>query len=70
MNRKKWMQAAIAIVLTFAIAVIINQIVLKLFGQKSADRAEHSLVGIILLMAYGYIFEDKKNSKWVRSAFF
>ena len=61
MNKKKLIQAAIAIVLAFGIAVIVNQIVLKLFGQKSADRAEHSLVGIVFLMVYGYIFQDKEK---------
>ena len=70
MNRNKWIKAAIAIVLAFAIAVIINQIILKLFGQKSADRAEHSLVGIVFVMAYSYIFLDKKNSHMGSAEFF
>jgi hypothetical protein len=34
------------------LAVLLNWAILKLFGQKSAARAEHSLVGIIFLMAY------------------
>ena len=33
-------------------AILVNWGVLTLFGQKSADRAEHSLVGILLLMGY------------------
>ncbi len=70
MHRKKWIQAAIVIAIAFGIAVIVNLIVLKLFGQKSADRAEHSLVGIILLMAYGYIFEEKNNSHKSLVSFF
>jgi Na+-driven multidrug efflux pump len=70
MDRKKWIQAVIAIVIAFGIAIIVNQIVLKLFGQKSADRAEHSLVGIVFLMAYGYIFQDKKNFHKGLASFF
>ena len=33
-------------------AILLNWAVLALFGQHSADRAEHSLVGILLLMGY------------------
>jgi hypothetical protein len=33
------------------VAFILNWAILNLFGQKSAYRAEHSLVGILLLMA-------------------
>ena len=33
-------------------AILLNWGVLALFGQRSADRAEHSLVGILLLMGY------------------
>ena len=33
-------------------AILLNWGVLALFGQHSADRAEHSLVGILLLMGY------------------
>ena len=33
-------------------AILLNWAVLALFGQHRADRAEHSLVGILLLMGY------------------
>jgi len=36
----------------FGVALLVNWGVLTFFGQKSADRAEHSLVGILLLMGY------------------
>lgn len=35
----------------FVVALIVNWGVLAFFGQESADRAEHSLVGILLLIA-------------------
>ena len=37
--------------LAFVVALVVNWGVLALFGQESADRAEHSLVGILLLIA-------------------
>ena len=40
-------------------AILLNWAVLALFGQQSADRAEHSLVGILLLM--GYVALRAKN---------
>ena len=57
----QWKQAVITLTLAFGAALVLNWAVLKLFGQKSADRAEHSLVGIILLMAYTSFFADKKS---------
>jgi hypothetical protein len=57
--KSQWRQAAITLALAVGIALIVNWAVLKLFGQESAERAEHSLVGIILLMAYVAILVDK-----------
>ena len=56
-------QAMITFALAFSFALIVNWGVLKLFGQKSADRAEHSLVGIILLMAYMVLRAEKKEDQ-------
>jgi len=36
----------------FGVALVLNWGILGFFGQKSADRAEHSLVGILLLSGY------------------
>ena len=36
----------------FGVALVLNWGILGFFGQKSADRAEHSLVGILLLLGY------------------
>lgn len=43
-------------------AIMINLFVLKVFGQKSSYRAEHSLVGIIMLMGFFYTFTNNKIS--------
>ncbi len=45
-------QRAVLVALLILAALALNWGVLALFDQNSADRAEHSLVGIILLMAY------------------
>ena len=36
----------------FGLALVLNWGVLGFFGQESVDRAEHSLVGILLLLGY------------------
>ncbi|MGQ4808535.1 hypothetical protein NKDENANG_01918 [Candidatus Entotheonellaceae bacterium PAL068K] len=59
-DKSQWKQVAIALVLAFGFALMVNWSILKLFDQKSADRAEHSLVGIILLMAYIALLAEKK----------
>jgi len=61
MRDSKWKQAIVTLTVAFAIAVGVNWAILWLFGQKSGYRAEHSLVGIILLMAYASVFMDKKG---------
>lgn len=52
MDKSPWKQAVIMLAVAFGVALLINWGVLTFFGQKSADRAEHSLVGILLLMGY------------------
>jgi hypothetical protein len=44
----QWKQAVITLALALSVALIVNWAVLTFFGQKSAARAEHSLVGILL----------------------
>ena len=57
-------------VLVFAVASILNWAVLKFFGQKSADRAEHGLVGIIMLMGYVYLFVLQQDGRTRAISFF
>ncbi len=38
--------------MTFGVALVLNWAVLGFFGQESADRTEHNLVGILLLLGY------------------
>jgi hypothetical protein len=57
----QWKRVVTVLALALGVALIANWAVLTLFGQKSADRAEHSLVGIILLMAYMAILAEKKD---------
>ena len=66
----QWKQAAITLALALSVALIVNWAVLTFFGQKSADRAEHSLVGIILLMAYIALRADKQESPLRTVGFF
>ena len=42
----------VTLVAAFGVALVLNWGVLGFFGQESADRAEHSLVGILLLLGY------------------
>ena len=62
MDKPQWKQAVITLALAFGFAFIVNWVVLKFFGQKSADRVEHSLVGIILLMGYVAILAEKQEA--------
>lgn len=50
--KSQWKQAVITLAVAFGFALLVNLGVLTFFGQKSADRAQHSLVGILLLMGY------------------
>ncbi len=46
----------------FVLALVLNWAVLNFFGQKSEYRAEHSLVGILLLIGFFYLLKDYKIS--------
>jgi hypothetical protein len=70
LDRLRWKQSLIALAVSFGIAILLNWAILQLFGQKSADRAEHSLVGIILLMAYISRFVEKQETRLGAVAFF
>jgi len=63
LDRVQWRQLLIALVVSLGIALILNRGILTLFGQKSAERAEHSLIGIILLMAYVSRFMDRRETR-------
>jgi len=62
-------KTVISIVSVFVLALIINWAVIELFGQKSADRIEHSLVGIILLIAYVSVIVNEQEIKKTASLF-
>ena len=66
----QWKQAVITLALALSVALIVNWAVLQFFGQKSAYRAEHSLVGILLLMAYIAVRADKQASPLRAVGFF
>jgi len=53
----------IILAIYLCIAIGINLIILEIFGQKSPYRAEHSLVGIIMLIGFVYTFQDNKTSR-------
>ena len=70
-GRSAWKPIVITLALALVFAFIVNWGVLQLFGQHSADRAEHSLVGIILLMAYiGLFTESPEGRGWALGDFF
>jgi hypothetical protein len=69
-DKLQWKQAVITLALALGIALVVNWAVLQLFGQKSAARAEHSLVGIILLMAYVALLAGQKGSLLTAVGFF
>jgi hypothetical protein len=69
-ERIQWKQILLTVVVAFGIAVLVNWGVLKLFDQKSAERAAHSLIGIILLMAYVSRFVRKQESRLGAVTFF
>jgi len=66
----QWKRILLTLAISFAVALLVNWAVLTLFGQKSADRAEHSLVGIILLIAYVSRFVHKTETRLGAVAFF
>ena len=46
---KQIVRVLVTLAVTFGVALVLNWGILGFFGQKSADRAEHSLVGTLLL---------------------
>jgi hypothetical protein len=65
-----WQQLLIVLAVCFAVALLLNRAILELFGQKSAYRAEHSLIGILFLMAYVWRFVDRQQTRLGAVAFF
>lgn len=49
---KQIVRVLVTLAVAFGVALVLNWGILGFFGQKSADRAEHSLVGILLLLGY------------------
>ena len=49
---KQIVSILVTLAVAFGVALVLNWGVLGFFGQESADRAEHSLVGILLLLGY------------------
>lgn len=58
----QWKQTALTLVIALGVAFILNWAILNLFGQKSPYRAEHSLVGILLLMAVVALHPEKREN--------
>jgi Domain of unknown function (DUF5942) len=69
-KRVQWRRILIALGASLGIALVLNWAILRLFGQKSAERAEHSLIGIILLMAYVSRFIDTPETRLGAVTFF
>jgi hypothetical protein len=65
-----WKQILMTLAVCLGVALLLNWAILQLFGQKSADRAEHSLIGILLLMAYVSLFMDRHETRLGAVAFF
>jgi hypothetical protein len=65
-----WKQLLLTLAISFGVALSVNWAILELFGQKSADRAAHSLVGIVLLMAYVSRFVRKQETRLGAVTFF
>ena len=63
-------QTVLTLLVALVIAFILNWAILKLFGQKSPYRAEHSLVGILLLMAMLVIHPERKENPASVARFF
>ena len=66
----QWRQLLIVLGVSLGLALLLNWAILTLFGQKSAARAEHSLVGIIFLMAYVSRFMDTAETRLGAVTFF
>lgn len=68
--KKSLKQLMIFLPLAFAAAWIVNRLVLELFGQTSAYRASHSLVGILLLMGMTRMRDAHAQTTATAVAFF
>jgi len=63
MTKTQIKRIVIGLGLAFGFALSANWAVLQLLGQKSADRAEHSLVGILFLIFFFFLFKEVKESR-------
>ena len=70
LDRRRWRRILIALGISVALAILLNWAILYLFDQKSAERAEHSLVGIIFLMAYVSRFVGTQETRLGAVTFF
>jgi Domain of unknown function (DUF5942) len=70
LDRVQWRQLLVALGVSLGIALLLNWGILTLFGQRSAERAKHSLIGIILLMAYVSRFIDTREARLGAVTFF
>jgi len=66
----RWKRILIALGISLGLAILLNWAILYLFSQKSAARAEHSLVGIILLMVYVSRFVGTQETRLGAVSFF
>ena len=65
-----WKRTALALLVALAVALLLNWAILNLFGQTSPYRAEHSLVGILLLMAVAALHPQRNESPGKVAGFF
>jgi len=59
----RWKPLLLTLAIALVVAIGLNWSILELFGQRSADRAEHSLIGIILLSVYVSRFIRRQESR-------
>lgn len=62
-QNRPFKKMAILLATIFVLSLILNWAILEFFGQKSDYRAEHSLVGIVLLMGFYYGLTNVSKSK-------
>lgn len=67
---KQWQKILLTIGIALGVALLVNWGILKLFDQESSERAEHSFMGILLLMAYSYLVKDKIETHFHPVKFF
>ena len=66
----RWKPRLLTLAIALVVAIGVNWAILELFGQKSADRAEHSLIGILLLMVFVSHFVRRQESRLGAVTFF